>query len=70
MEDIVIVSGARTAIGTLGGALSETPASDLGAHVIREVGRRIGDLLGFSHFPQRFDGLPDPRIGRCTHCNA
>ena len=42
MEDIVIVSGARTAIGTLGGALSETPASDLGAHAIREAVSRAG----------------------------
>ncbi|MCK9494718.1 MAG: thiolase family protein [Dehalococcoidia bacterium] len=42
MEDVVIVSGARTAIGTLGGALSETPASDLGAHVIREAVSRAG----------------------------
>ncbi|MCA9846821.1 MAG: thiolase family protein [Dehalococcoidia bacterium] len=42
MEDIVIVSGARTAIGTLGGALSETPASDLGAHVIRAAVERAG----------------------------
>jgi len=42
MEDVVIVSGARTAIGTLGGALSETSASDLGAHVIREAVSRAG----------------------------
>ena len=42
MEDIVIVSGARTAIGTLGGALSETPASDLGAHAISEAVKRAG----------------------------
>ncbi|MEZ4553525.1 MAG: acetyl-CoA C-acyltransferase [Dehalococcoidia bacterium] len=42
MEDVVIVSGVRTAIGTLGGALSETPASDLGAAVIREAVARAG----------------------------
>ncbi len=36
MDDIVIISGCRTAIGTFGGALSETPASDLAAHVIKE----------------------------------
>jgi len=36
MEEIVLVSGVRTAIGTMGGALSETPASDLAAAVIRE----------------------------------
>ncbi len=42
MEDVVIVSGARTAIGAFGGSLSETPASDLGAHVIREAVARAG----------------------------
>ncbi len=42
MEDVVILSGVRTAIGTLGGALSETPASDLGAAVIREAVIRAG----------------------------
>ena len=42
MEEIVLASGVRTAIGTFGGALSETPASDLGAHVIREAVSRAG----------------------------
>ena len=42
MEDIVLVSGVRTAIGAFGGALSETPASDLGAHVIREAAGQAG----------------------------
>jgi acetyl-CoA C-acetyltransferase len=42
MEEIVLVSGVRTAIGTMGGALSETPASDLAAAVIRESVQRAG----------------------------
>jgi acetyl-CoA C-acetyltransferase len=42
MDDVVIVSGVRTAIGTLGGTLSETPASDLAAAVIREAVNRAG----------------------------
>ena len=42
MEDIVIVDGCRTAIGTLGGSLADVPASDLAAHVIRESLRRAG----------------------------
>ena len=37
MEDIVIVSAARTAVGKFGGALAKTPATELGAIVIREV---------------------------------
>lgn len=36
-QDIVIVSAARTAVGKFGGTLARTPASELGALVIREA---------------------------------
>jgi len=42
MEDILIVGAGRTAIGKFGGTLAKTPASDLGAHVIRKVLERAG----------------------------
>ena len=42
MEDVVIVGGVRTAIGTMNGALSQTPASDLAAAVIKEAVARSG----------------------------
>jgi acetyl-CoA C-acetyltransferase len=42
MEDIVIVSAARTAVGKFGGALAKTPATELGAVVIREAIARAG----------------------------
>ncbi len=42
MEEVVIVGAARTAIGKFGGALAKTAASDLGAHVIRNVLERAG----------------------------
>nr|AAB65779.1 beta-ketothiolase [Alcaligenes sp. SH-69] len=42
MEDIVIVSAARTAVGKFGGSLAKTPATDLGAIVIREAIARAG----------------------------
>ncbi|MBP8229588.1 MAG: acetyl-CoA C-acetyltransferase [Xylophilus sp.] len=42
MEDIVIVSAARTAVGKFGGSLAKTPAADLGAIVIREAIARAG----------------------------
>jgi acetyl-CoA C-acetyltransferase len=42
MEDIVIVGAARTPIGKFGGALAKTPASELGALVIRQVLQRAG----------------------------
>ena len=36
-KKVVIASACRTAIGKMGGALSNTPAADLGAIVIKEV---------------------------------
>src|SRR6478672_6585114 len=42
MEEIVIVGAARTPIGKFGGALAKTPASDLGALVIKEALKRAG----------------------------
>ncbi|MCH7811335.1 MAG: thiolase family protein [Chloroflexi bacterium] len=42
MEEVVLVSGCRTAIGRLGGAFQNLPASDLGAIVIREAVERAG----------------------------
>ncbi|MDP3168999.1 MAG: acetyl-CoA C-acetyltransferase [Polaromonas sp.] len=49
MEDIVIVSAARTAVGKFGGSLAKVPATELGAAVIKAVAERAGvspDLLG------------------------
>ena len=37
MQDVVVTSGVRTAIGRFQGSLAGTPASDLGAAVIREA---------------------------------
>ena len=37
MEDIVIVSAARTGVGKFGGSLAKTPATELGAIVIKEA---------------------------------
>ncbi|WP_421703098.1 acetyl-CoA C-acyltransferase family protein [Aliiroseovarius sp.] len=42
MDDIVILSGTRTAIGTFGGSLAATPPSQLGAIVAREAMARAG----------------------------
>src|SRR6218665_845396 len=49
MEDIVIVSAARTAVGKFGGSLAKTPASELGAIVIRAAlarARLASDQIG------------------------
>lgn len=42
MTDIVVVSAARTAIGTFSGSLSSLSAADMGAAVIKEVLTRAG----------------------------
>ena len=42
MEDIVIVSAARTAVGKFGGSLAKIAAPELGAAVIAEVLKRSG----------------------------
>ncbi len=42
MEDIVIVSAARTAVGKFGGSLAKTPATELGAAVIKALLARTG----------------------------
>ena len=42
MNDVVIVGALRTPIGKFGGTLAKTPASDLGAHVIKALLERTG----------------------------
>ncbi|MCB4365750.1 acetyl-CoA C-acetyltransferase [Hydrogenophaga taeniospiralis] len=42
MEDIVIVSAARTGVGKFGGSLAKTPATELGSIVIKELLARTG----------------------------
>ena len=55
MEEVVIVSGVRTAIGNFGGTLQAVPAVQLGSLVIKEALKRAGlrpvvgqELLGIS----------------------
>ena len=42
MKDIYVVNCCRTAIGSFGGSLKDTPAADLGATVIKEALSRAG----------------------------
>ena len=42
MEEIVIASACRTALGKFGGSLTNVPAADLGAIVIKEAVKRAG----------------------------
>jgi acetyl-CoA acetyltransferase len=42
MKEVVIVSGARTAVGTFGKSLKDKKAAELGALVIKEAVKRAG----------------------------
>jgi acetyl-CoA C-acetyltransferase len=42
MNEVVIVSGSRTAIGNFGGGLKDVPVVELGTVVIRDVLKRVG----------------------------
>jgi acetyl-CoA C-acetyltransferase len=59
-KDIVIVAATRTAIGKFGGALKSVRASSLGAHVIKEVLKRAGNLDPYL--------LGDVIFGDCVQC--
>jgi len=50
MKDVVIVSGARTAVGNFGGALKGVRVVDLGALVIKEALQRAGLRPSVSEF--------------------
>ena len=41
-KKVVIAAACRTAIGSMGGSLSNTPAAELGAVVIKEALNRAG----------------------------
>ena len=52
MEEIVIVAATRTAVGKFGGTLAKTPATELGATVIKDLlarsglqGEQIGEVI-------------------------
>lgn len=42
LKEVVIVSGARTAIGKFGGSLKDVHPTDLAAHVVKEAVKRAG----------------------------
>lgn len=59
-SDVVMVAAARTAIGKFGGTLKEVRASQLEAHVMKEVLRRAGNLDPCL--------LDDIIVGDCIQC--
>ena len=68
MREVVVVSGARTAIGTFGGSLKDVPPTQLGATVVAEVLKRSGvkgDEVGHVVFGHVLNTEPkDMYLGR------
>jgi acetyl-CoA C-acetyltransferase len=63
-KEVVVVSGARTAIGAFGGSLTATPVVELGAAVIKEALKRAGlrpesgkQLLDYGPDALKSDGI-------------
>jgi len=63
-KEVVVVSGARTAIGAFGGSLKDMPVVELGAAVIKEALKRAGlrpksgeQLLGYGPDALKSDGI-------------
>ena len=42
MKEVYVVNCCRTAVGSFGGSLKDTPATDLGAVVVKEALNRAG----------------------------
>jgi len=64
-NDVVVLSGTRTAIGRYGGSLKDTPPCDLAATVVREAVRRSTvDPEDFGHAV--FGNVIHTRSGTCT----
>ena len=65
-KEVVVVSGARTAIGAFGGSLRDIPVVELGAAVIKEALKRAGlrpksgeELLNYGPDALKSDGIID-----------
>ena len=63
-KEVVVVSGARTAIGAFGGSLKDIPVVELGAAVIKEALKRAGlrprsgeELLSYGSDALKSDGV-------------
>ena len=57
-QKVVLAGACRTAIGKMGGALSNTPAADLGAIVIKEALNRAG--VKPEQVDEVYDGMCNP----------
>ena len=58
MRDLYVVNCCRTAIGSFGGALKNTPAADLGAIVIKEAPSRPASPIPSPLTPWAWSAAP------------
>ena len=73
MTNAVIVSAARTAVGSFGGAFADTPAHDLGAAVLAEIVARAGiekDEVSETILGQVLTAAQGQNPARQAHINA
>jgi acetyl-CoA C-acetyltransferase len=74
MREVVVVAGARTAIGTFGGGLKDVPPTQLGAIVVAEAMKRAsvkGDEIGHVVFGHVINTEPkDMYLGRVAAVNG
>jgi acetyl-CoA C-acetyltransferase len=74
MKEVIIAAGARTAIGTFGGALKDVPPIDLGTTAVREALARAGvggDEVGHVAFGHVINTEPrDMYLSRVAAINA
>lgn len=61
-DDVVIVSGVRTPVGSFGGSLKDVSAIDLGAMVVKEAVRRAGLK------PEQVDEVIVGQVGQIAEC--
>lgn len=62
MDEVVIVSGVRTPVGSYGGSLKDVSAIDLGAMVVKEAVKRAGLE------PQQVDEVIVGQVGQIAEC--
>ena len=51
MKDLYVVNCCRTAIGSFGGSLKNTPATEMGAIVVKEALKLVGFPVGGVRLP-------------------
>lgn len=62
LKDVVIVSGARTPVGSFGGSLKDISAIDMGAMVVKEAVKRAGLA------PEQIDEVIVGQVGQIAEC--